>query len=93
IRLLGYDVRDDSIVVYWQAKQVIEKRLTVFVHKFEKGILVGGHDASPTRPTTSWIKDEVITDVHPIGVSDNFEIGLYDPITGERFGEVFIVKP
>jgi len=93
IRLLGYDVRDDSIVVYWQSKQEVEKRLTVFVHKFENGVLVGGHDASPTRPTTSWIVGEVITDVHPIGVGDNFEIGLYDPLTGERFGEVFIVKP
>mgnify|MGYP001618144431 CR=1 FL=1 len=93
IRLLGYDVRDDSIILYWQSKQVVEKRLTVFVHKFEKGMFVGGHDASPTRPTTSWIVGEVITDVHPIGVGDNFEIGLYDPLTGERFGEVFVVKP
>jgi len=93
IRLLGYDVRDDSIVVYWQSKQVVEKRLTVFVHKFESGVFVSGHDASPARPTTSWIVGEVITDVHPIGVGDSFEIGLYDPLTGERFGEVFVVKP
>ncbi len=93
IRLLGYDVRNDSIVLYWQAKQVVEKRLTVFIHTFENGVLVRGHDSPPPRPTTSWIAGEVITDVHPIGVGDNFEIGLYDSITGERFGEVFIVKP
>jgi hypothetical protein len=93
IRLLGYDVQKDSITLYWQSKQVVEKRLTVFVHKFENGVLVSGHDSPPPRPTTSWIKDEVITDVHPIGVGDNFEIGLYDSTTGERFGEVLIVKP
>ena len=89
IRLLGYDVQKDSITLYWQSKQVVEKRLTVFVHKFESGVFVSGHDASPARPTTSWIVGEVITDIHPIGVGDSFEIGLYDPLTGERFGEVF----
>jgi hypothetical protein len=54
---------------------------------------VGGHESPPSRPTTSWIKDEVIADVHPIEVGDNFEIGLYDSMTGERFGEVYVVKP
>jgi len=92
IRLLGYDTTNDSITLYWQSKQAVEKRLTVFIHKFENGIFVGGHDSSPSRPTTSWIKDEVIADVHPIGVGSNFEIGLYDPITGEIFGEAYTVQ-
>lgn len=92
IRLLGYDMRNDAIALYWQTKQVVEKRLTVFIHKFENGVLVRGHDSPPLRPTTSWIKDEVITDVHPIGVGDNFEIGLYDSVTGERFGDTYVFR-
>jgi hypothetical protein len=93
IRLLGYDVRDDSIAVYWQSLKPVTKRLTIFVHRLDSnGAFVAGNDLAPARATTSWVNGEVITTIHPIRVGSTFEIGLYDPISGERFGEVFVVK-
>ncbi len=86
IRLLGYDLQQDSITLYWQSLKPVTKRLTIFVHRLDSnGAFVAGHDSAPARATTSWINGEVITTVHPINVGDTFEIGLYDPITGERF--------
>ena len=93
IRLLGYDTRDDSITLYWQSLKPVTQRLTIFVHRLDStGAFVAGSDLAPTRATTSWINGEVITTVHPIRVGSTFEIGLYDPISGERFGEVLVVR-
>jgi hypothetical protein len=94
IRLLGYDLGSDSITLYWQSLQPVGTRLTVFVHALDaNGAFVAGHDAAPARPTTGWLPGEVITEVHSIVVGERFEVGLYDPITGERFGETFVTRP
>jgi hypothetical protein len=55
---------------------------------------VAQHDSWPAagaRPTTGWIKDEIIVDDHLLtfAVADftgtgQIEIGLYDQATGER---------
>jgi len=93
IRLLGYDARDDSIVVYWQSLKPVAKRLTIFVHRLDSnGAFVAGNDLAPARATTSWITGEVITTVHPIRVGNTFEIGLYDPISGERFDSPLVIR-
>jgi hypothetical protein len=93
IKLLGYDLNSDSITLYWQSLKTISTRLTVFVHTLDNsGAFVNGHDGAPMRSTTSWLPGEVITDVHPIVITDQFEIGLYDPITGARFGETFVTR-
>jgi hypothetical protein len=94
IRLLGYDLKADSITLYWQSLKTISRRLTVFVHALnEDGGFASGQDAQPVRSTTSWLPGEVITDIHPIVVGNRFEVGLYEPISGERFGEVFVTLP
>ncbi|MEK7785182.1 MAG: hypothetical protein AAB658_07130, partial [Chloroflexota bacterium] len=94
IRLLGYDLDSDSITLYWQSLRPVSTRLTVFVHALDaNGAFVAGHDAAPARPTTGWLSGEVIADVHSIAVGERFEVGLYDPITGERFGETFVTRP
>ncbi len=94
IRLLGYDVQADSIILYWQSLKTISQRLTVFVHTLnENNAFVNGNDAPPARPTTGWLPGEVIVDQHPIAVGGHFEVGLYDPRTGERFGETFVTSP
>ncbi len=88
IRLLGYDLNPGSITLYWQGLKPIPVRLTVFVHRLDaSGIFLGGHDSPPPRPTTSWLPGEVIVGTHPIEVGEYFQVGLYDPVTGERFGE------
>jgi hypothetical protein len=94
IRLLGYTVTPEATILYWQSLRVAPKPLTVFIHRFsEGGVFVAGHDSPPPRPTTSWLPGEVLSDPHSILVGDHFEIGLYDPVTGERFGEPFVVQP
>jgi hypothetical protein len=94
VRLLGYDIAADHITLYWQALQPVPNRLTVFVHVLDDaGNLISGQDAPPARTTTGWLPDEVITDVHPITVGDQFEIGLYDSVTGERLGEPYSHQP
>jgi hypothetical protein len=93
IRLLGYDLQTDSITLYWQSLKPVIQRLTIFVHRLDStGAFVAGNDLAPSRATTSWINGEVITTVHPIRVGSTFEIGLYDPISGERLGEVLVVR-
>jgi hypothetical protein len=93
VRLLGYNVMPDAITLYWQSLQPVSTRLTVFIHRFDAaGEFVGGDDSPPPRSTTSWLPGEVLVDSRPVAVGDRFEIGLYDPITGERFGEPFVVQ-
>ena len=56
--------------------------------------LWGQHDSEPAenrRPTTAWLPGTPIVDPHPIPVAPDappgryqIEIGLYDPLTGER---------
>ncbi|MFQ5407282.1 MAG: 6-pyruvoyl-tetrahydropterin synthase-related protein [Anaerolineales bacterium] len=88
VRLLGYDVTAGSITLYWTALRPLSDRLTVFVHSLgPDGALVAAQDSPPRRATTSWLPGEVITDVHELKVGARFQIGLYDPQTGERFGE------
>ncbi len=94
IRLLGYDLTPETITLYWQALQPVTARYTVFIHRFDNsGEFVGGNDAPPPRPTTSWLPGEVITDMHPYLESERVEVGLYDPVTGKRLGEAFVIKP
>jgi 6-pyruvoyl-tetrahydropterin synthase related domain len=94
IRLLGYDLAENAVTFYWQALRPVPVQLTVFVHHFATdGTFDAGNDSPPARSTTSWLPGEVIADVHPIAVGDNFEVGLYDTSTGERFGDTFMVKP
>ena len=68
---------------------------TVFVQLLGDGDrIVGQQDAPPgdgLLPTTSWIKDEVLTDVHLLAVRADapaatyrLVVGLYDPASGAR---------
>jgi hypothetical protein len=94
IRLLGYDMTADGLTLYWQALRLVPARLTVFVHQLdEAGARISGQDAPPARPSTSWLPGEVIVDRRPLTPGQRFAIGLYDPATGERFGEPLIVMP
>jgi hypothetical protein len=94
IRLLGYDASADTLTLYWQSIRAVDAPLTVFVHRFSAdGAFVAGQDSPPARSTTSWLPGEVIVDMHPFAAGDHFEVGLYDPITGKRFGAAFKVGP
>jgi 4-amino-4-deoxy-L-arabinose transferase-like glycosyltransferase len=116
--LLGYDidrieVRPEEkvrLTLYWKAISDVppETAYTVFTHLLnEEGHLIGQHDGPPAggnRPTTGWVKGEVITDVHEMEFREtnytgkaSIEIGLYNPYTMERVltqdGEDHLILP
>jgi 4-amino-4-deoxy-L-arabinose transferase-like glycosyltransferase len=105
IRLLGFDLKQVApspggqleVVLYWQALSTISEDYKVFVHLYHPTIpggLPGQHDSHPGNgafPTSSWLRDEIVTDAHvmpiepgaPVGVC-KVGVGLYRPSTGER---------
>lgn len=112
IRLLGYDVKQDapqravSVTLWWKALALMDTSYTAFVHLLDGfGQVRASADAIPGNgdlPTTGWIEDEYITDVHIIALPADLpagayqiEIGLYDPTTGARLktaaGQDFVI--
>lgn len=93
ITLLGYDLVDDTITLYWQTQSTLsETNLRLFVQVFDENEqLIAISDGVPVdgqRSTTSWIPDEVITTQHTFTKLPDSEyrllVGWYDPFTRER---------
>lgn len=103
IRLLGYDLDERTwstgepvrLTLFWQALAPIENDYAVFVHLLnERGEIVVQRDIAPadgSRPTRSWIADEVVIDAHvlpptPARVPGSYRLvlGMYDPTTLAR---------
>lgn len=101
IRLLGYDLNVDStqrkarLTLYWKALALMDTSYTVFVHLLDaNNTVVAAGDAVPGNgefPTTGWIENEYLTDVHAFALPADLppdtyliEIGLYDPASGAR---------
>ena len=88
---------DDTlgVILYWRALSEIDVSYIAFVHLLdEAGQVVSQVDHVPgdgAFPTTGWLPGEVIADEYRLsltaaasGRANAFEIGLYDPTTGER---------
>jgi hypothetical protein len=97
IRLLGYDfktvaARNAQLTLYWKSLALMDASYTVFVHLLDaKEQVIASGDAAPEFPTTGWVENEYLTDVHPFAIPDEvargtyrIEIGWYDPATGAR---------
>jgi hypothetical protein len=105
--LLGYDVSTGqtgeelspgqplTLTLYWQAERTSEVAYVVFVHLLDTAEhIYAQSDQSPAagqRPTTGWLPDEIIRDLHTLDVAPDappgkymLAIGMYDPATGER---------
>jgi hypothetical protein len=88
-----------TVTLYWQALAKMRTSYTVFTHLLDAGNRIWAqHDGVPaggTRPTTSWLPSEVIVDRHELPLQPNappgtywLEIGLYDPVTGQRLAAI-----
>jgi 4-amino-4-deoxy-L-arabinose transferase-like glycosyltransferase len=84
-----------TITLLWKAAATPEEAYTVFVHLLDaNGQVVAQDDAQPvggSRPTTSWVSGEYLTDAHKLTFNRpdyrglaTLEIGLYDQTTGDR---------
>ena len=78
-----------QVTLYWQALTDMDIPYTVFVHLLDtSGEVVAGHDGEPasgTRPTTSWVPGEFISDRHDLSLPADLpageyviEVGMYD---------------
>lgn len=91
IRLLGYDLSETSVTLYWQAIDTPTQDYTVFVHVMdEAGNLLAQFDAPPAGDawlTSTWLPDEIIIDERAIHLPENATaiwIGWYDSKTAVR---------
>jgi hypothetical protein len=96
IKLLGYDLDSDHLILYWQAIAPVDTSYTAFVHTLSADDqLLNQIDSIPlngSRPTTGWLPGEVLTDLYilPLSGAAKIEIGLYDLRSLERLGTVVI---
>lgn len=87
--LIGYDLADSSITLYWRALKEAEADYTAFVHVLDaNGQIIAQRDAQPQNggyPTSLWAKGEYVADMSEIATAGNsIEIGWYVAETGER---------
>jgi hypothetical protein len=103
VTFLGYDLSTTVVkpgdtlrlTLYWQARREIAGWYKVFTHLLDDedriwaqkdSVPVGG-----TRPTTGWVRGEVIVDEYELAVDLNapggdyiLEVGMYEEGTGQR---------
>jgi hypothetical protein len=84
-----------ELALYWQALQPSTQRYSVFVHLIDaQDRIFGQHDQEPGGgqfPTTSWVSGEYLVDAYQVPVHPDtppgtyrLEVGLYDPLSGQR---------
>lgn len=103
IAFLGYDLYPtfvrpgDSLhlSLYWQSLQTTDAAYTAFTHLLDTGGRIWAQqDNQPhhgERPTSTWLRGEVIRDEYDLRVRADapageyvLEIGMYDGVTGQR---------
>jgi hypothetical protein len=103
VTFLGYDLETTVVkpgdalrlTLYWQARKEIDGWYKVFTHLLDDQARIWAQkDSVPvagTRPTTGWVKGEVIVDEYELVVKPDapggdyiLEIGMYEEGTGQR---------
>ena len=91
--LIGYDLMDGTLTLYWQAVGETEQDYTVFTHVLDaEGNLLRQADSPPAGnayPTRFWRPGDVIVDTREIGEGyGRILVGLYLPADGSRLSVV-----
>ena len=91
--LIGYELTDGTLTLYWRALGETEQDYTVFTHVLdEAGNLLRQVDSPPAGnayPTRLWQPGDVIVDVREIGEGyGRVLVGLYSPVAGSRLSVV-----
>lgn len=103
INLVGHSLANEVIgageilrlTLFWQARSGVSEDYVAFVHLLDdQGQLMAQRDSEPvggSRPTTTWITDDVVSDNYglliPEGIPSGeyrLAVGMYVPATGER---------
>ncbi len=95
IALAGYTITPAEgaveVSLFWRTDRSLDDDLKVFVHITDAaGNIIAQRDHIPadgTRPTLTWVGDEIITDSYLIPLENTpfaVWVGLYNPLTGER---------
>ncbi|MBI2909326.1 MAG: glycosyltransferase family 39 protein [Chloroflexi bacterium] len=87
----GDEVR---LTLYWRARKSMDENYTVFSHALADGRIIGQSDGwpgGPERPTSSWVRGEIVTDKRVFHIGANassgevqIQVGLYLQPLGER---------
>jgi hypothetical protein len=90
-RLVGFDILDGRVRLYWQTLGAGAENYTVFLHALDANDrILAQSDAAPAggaRPTRGWAAGETIVDEHPLRVAAEaraLAVGLYDARSGQR---------
>lgn len=92
IRLVGYQVDANQLILVWQTSEFVRNDLRLFVHLLNsESLIVDQSDEVPvnwTRPTTSWMPGEYITTTHTFSEetlkASTITVGFYDPVSFKR---------
>ncbi len=92
IQLLGYDVSDDGLRLYWQTESPQYQSLNEFVHLVDtEGRILdqfAGVPSGNSRPIPGWAQNEIIVDAIPLTLpldpALRLRLGWFDPRSGER---------
>lgn len=91
--LLGYETKGQgaigkelAVTLYWRAEADLSDSYKAFVHLLDQNGQVRAQvDAIPvngTRPTTSWLPGEIITDIYTIKLPADLSAGQYQLVAG-----------
>ncbi|MBU0703972.1 MAG: hypothetical protein KKC18_08925, partial [Chloroflexi bacterium] len=84
-----------TLTLYWQAEDTAETSYVAFAHLLDGAERIRAQSdrapAAGARPTTGWLPGEIIRDTYTLTVAPDaspgwyvLEVGMYDPVSGER---------
>ncbi len=91
IKLIGYDLSEDTIILYWKSITPVNEDYNLFIHLVDaEGNIIIQADAPASNgiyPTSWWEAGEIIATPHPLPkapAATTVRFGLYSLTSGQR---------